>query len=723
MFTVLVVLAVIMHIAIALSVYLRRNGARTNTVFMLLSLTLAAWATTNYIATTLPQDENLIYIIRAVIGLVVLQNTLFYFFATNLNDRLQKKLPKHRKFLILFSVITIILTQTPLIFHSVMIDNEFANPEVAPGILIFIIHAVLTSGFGLKALFKRYRSSKGLQKQQLVYVLFGSVVLWLAVPITNFVITLTVKTTFFIKLSPFYTLLFGAFITYAMVTQKLFDIKVVVARAVAYVLSLGLLISIYAVTSSLLLEVVFSDSNDRLTVLFTNTTIFVASVIAYPNMKKFFDRTTNKLFYRDAYESEEFLDDLNKVLVANVELKPLLDQTSILIEQSIKADFCTFTIEGTSFLESRTISNRSNNVNLHTLHFILGKVVSTIPQSVIVADKLREQYNDLRVAMEENNIAIIARLSTSLKQESVSVGYLMLGPRLSGSPYTKKDEHIIGIVSNELVIAIQNALRFEEIEKFNLTLQEKVDTATNKLRRSNDKLKELDETKDEFISMASHQLRTPLTSVKGYISMVLEGDAGKLNEQQKKLLDQAFISSQRMVYLIADLLNVSRLRTGKFVIETKPTNLAYVVEGEVNQLKETASGRKLKLTFEKPNNFPVLNLDETKIRQVIMNFIDNAIYYTPAGGSIEVSLKQTKKSVELRVQDSGIGVPRNERMHLFTKFYRADNARRARPDGTGLGLFMAKKVIIAQKGAIIFETKEGKGSTFGFTFDKEKLAV
>ena len=116
-------------------------------------------------------------------------------------------------------------------------------------------------------------------------------------------------------------------------------------------------------------------------------------------------------------------------------------------------------------------------------------------------------------------------------------------------------------------------------------------------------------------------------------------------------------------------------------------------------------------------------LDETKIRQVIMNFTDNAIYYTPAGGKIVVSLKETTDSIEFRVKDNGIGVPKAEQHQLFGKFYRAGNAKKARPDGTGLGLFMAKKVIIAQGGALIFDTHEGKGSTFGFSFSKAKIKV
>jgi signal transduction histidine kinase len=298
---------------------------------------------------------------------------------------------------------------------------------------------------------------------------------------------------------------------------------------------------------------------------------------------------------------------------------------------------------------------------------------------------------------------------------------MLLGPKKSGNLYSPKDISVIEIIANELAIAVQNALRFEEIQNFNLTLQAKVDEATKKLRRANEKLRQMDETKDDFISMASHQLRTPLTSVKGYISMVLEGDAGKINHKQREMLQQSFFSSQRMVYLIADLLNVSRLKTGKFVIEPTTVNLAQIVKEELEQLEETAASRSLKLTYDKPKEFPDLMLDETKIRQVIMNFVDNAIYYTPGGGHIQVHLKDNKDTVELRVEDDGIGVPKSEQPHLFTKFYRAGNARKARPDGTGLGLFMAKKVVVAQGGSVIFESQEGKGSTFGFIFSKRKL--
>lgn len=316
------------------------------------------------------------------------------------------------------------------------------------------------------------------------------------------------------------------------------------------------------------------------------------------------------------------------------------------------------------------------------------------------------------LAAARPTLAVQSVVAIKLLARQRLVGVMIVGFNQEKDNIPEKSKLFLDRLSEVVGIALDSRLLAEENQQ-----------VLRQLQRTNEKLKALDETKDEFISMASHQLRTPLTSVKGYVSMVLEGDAGELNPTQKKLLEQSFASSQRMVYLIADLLNLSRLRTGKFIIEPKPTNLADVIESEVEQLKASAAGRNLTLTYNKPKNFPTLMIDETKIRQVIMNFSDNAIYYTPAGGKIEIQLEETAKTVEFKVVDNGIGIPAEEQRHLFSKFFRAKNAQKARPDGTGLGLFMAKKVIVAQGGAIIFKSALGKGSTFGFSFSKEKLKI
>ena len=303
------------------------------------------------------------------------------------------------------------------------------------------------------------------------------------------------------------------------------------------------------------------------------------------------------------------------------------------------------------------------------------------------------------------------------------LGYIILGEKISGAPYVKKDKDFLSITSHDMTLAISNAQHYEEIQQFNDTLKQKVSEATAALKRTNAKLVALDDAKDEFISMASHQMRTPLTSVKGYISMLLEEDLGKLNKAQKQALKEAFDSSQRMVFLISDFLNVSRIRTGRFMIEPSTMSMPEVVKQEISQLRDMAAYKEQKIQYVDPKDFPLVNLDENKVRQVMMNMIDNAMYYTPKGGVIDIILEKTDKEIIFKVVDSGIGVPAKEQHRLFTKFFRAANARRARPDGTGLGLFMAQKIITAQKGSIIFNSEENKGSTFGFRFPLKDIMI
>lgn len=351
----------------------------------------------------------------------------------------------------------------------------------------------------------------------------------------------------------------------------------------------------------------------------------------------------------------------------------------------------------------------------------------------ILLDKIDLMPGSGHAFLQRERLSTYGGVSNLIKQKSIygimpirmktDRGFYILGSKFSQDVFTRQDIAIVEMIAEIADLSIERALFYDRVQAFNRNLQERIEAATSKLRRTNQRLRELDETKDDFISMASHQLRTPLTSVKGYLSLVLEGDAGKLNETQAKMLRQAFSSSQRMVFLITDLLNISRLKTGKFVIETTPVDLSALVQEEVEQLHESAEIKQITLSFTKPATFPKLMLDETKVRQVIMNYIDNALYYTPVGGKVAVELTDKLATVELRVVDSGIGVPKAEQPHLFTKFYRATNARKARPDGTGLGLFMAKKAVTAQGGSIVFSSREGHGSTFGFVFSKTRLKV
>lgn len=712
----------IAQIILALFVYQKGRRNLTNILFSLLTFATLVWALSNFATISALDSPNLIYIVRFILFCVVIQNAFFYLFAHTFPSTRWLYSKRHLILYALFTACAAAITLSPYLFTDVVIKDGLPSTTAGPAILVFIAHACFSIILAFRTLFQKDHISVGVQKNQLRLLLLASLLNWIVVPVTNFAITPILKTTFFISISPLYTLAFTSIIAYAIVAQKLFDIKLIVARSVAYVLSLGLLATLYATISSLIVDRLFSDFSNQLLTVAINAAIFLIAVLLYPHIKSFFDRATNRFFYRDAYDPQEFLDQLNKSIVSNIEIGILLRHTSSIIEENLKCSYCEIVIPQTDTTPLRVVSTKKLEYSNHELLYLRGRLIG-LAKKIVKSEDLLPDDDELRKIFNRHDIAVMVHLSATSYGQNQTIAYMIFGNKKSGNVYSKQDFRIIDIIADELVIAIQNALRFEEIQDFNVTLQNRVNTATHKLQRTNEKLKILDETKDEFISMASHQLRTPLTSVKGYLSMVLEGDAGNINDTQRKLLDQAFVSSQRMVYLIADLLNVSRLRTGKFVIDAHATNLANLVETELSQLKEQAKFKNLTLIYKMPTNFPSLMLDETKTRQVVMNFVDNAMHYTPKGGKINIELSSDKNHVYFMVKDNGLGVPKDEQKHLFTKFYRAKNARNMRPDGTGLGLFMAKKVITGQGGTMLFQSQEGKGSTFGFSFNKKQLAV
>jgi signal transduction histidine kinase len=701
-------------------IFTRNPSLGNNRRFAFLSLSLVSWTLFNYLSDN-ANSHNLIYTRLTFFGGVAAGYSILLFISnfpitTTFKSKIYFRLNK------LYALALIPIIFSPYFISSVSdteVNGTITTGKLYPLFLLYAVYAVVL--IAVSIVWQTRHSKTFVEKQQVSVISWGIIGYVVLAVSSNILLPLVINDWSSSRFGPVFTLFLVGMVAYTIAKHRLFDIRLVVVRSLGYILSLTTIagVSFFGLTYLTSFFDKANVSEEIRRAVFVSLTLILA--ISYQPFKSLFDKLTNKIFYKDAYDPQQLLDGLNKTLISTIEIKSLSYWVSEIIAESLKAEFCILEIKQVGTRIDHIVgSQKKVSINLTDVENI-QKLASGLHQKIIVTDELETGKEALIKLLRDNNIAVLARLTNDPNRTAGGLGYLILGNKKSGNPYSSQDKQILEIIADELVIAVQNALRFEEIQNFNLTLQEKVDNATRQLRRTNEKLKQLDETKDDFISMASHQLRTPLTSVKGYVSMVLDGDAGKITAQQKKLLDQAFTSSQRMVYLIADLLNVSRLKTGKFIIQPVLTNLADVVESEMMQLTETAKGRNLELAYVKPKNFPQLMLDETKVRQVIMNFADNAIYYTPAGGHIRIELEDTPHTIEYRVVDDGIGVPKNEQHHLFGKFYRAGNAKKARPDGTGLGLFMAQKVIVAQGGAVIFNSQEGKGSTFGFSFPKAKL--
>lgn len=223
--------------------------------------------------------------------------------------------------------------------------------------------------------------------------------------------------------------------------------------------------------------------------------------------------------------------------------------------------------------------------------------------------------------------------------------------------------------------------------------------------------KEIDKMKSEFISIASHQLRSPLSNLKWLLEIMKKQEIGQINQEQQKIINLMDDSNKRLIKLVQELLNISRIEEGKIGFDLKKLDLNKIIQEVINDLLESAKQKNIKINFSK-QELPQILIDQDTIRMVIQNLIDNAIKYTKSNNPIEINSKIDNNNIIVSVKDSGIGIPQKDQPKIFSKFHRSQNAKNLAVNGTGLGLYIAKQIIEKHKGKIWFNSKENQGTSF-----------
>jgi signal transduction histidine kinase len=252
---------------------------------------------------------------------------------------------------------------------------------------------------------------------------------------------------------------------------------------------------------------------------------------------------------------------------------------------------------------------------------------------------------------------------------------------------------------------------------------EEAERLAERLRAANARLRELDRQKSEFVSIASHQLRTPLTAIKGYSSMLLDGSFGKMCKGSEEAVEKIYRSSQRLVGVVEDFLNVTRIEQGRMSYDFTSVDMHDVCENVVEELSFGAKDKGIDLIFTCGKPGAIVSADPGKIRQVALNLVDNAVKYTEEG-EVQVCLEDSdQEHVIFKVTDTGIGIPKNFKKHMFEKFSRAENSGLHHANGSGIGLYIVKEIVEAHKGTVSVDSKEGEGTTFTVVLPRVKKKV
>ena len=709
-------------------VFLKNKKSVVNATFSLICLSTVWWQFTWFILFN-TKDEFLASILVRVgyMGIILIPITFFHFFITFLdkNYRLDK-------YLLYFSYLFGLLFEISLWTSNYFISGYYKffwgfYPKAS---ILHPVYLLVLTIISLRILYLLLYSLKQKDKlspykyYQIKY--FFIALIFYIFSASDFIVNYGVE---IYPVGFIFIIVFLSIVGYSIIKYRLMDVRIIIRGSSVYLLSVALVVAM-AIAINKALNIFFTvDSN----VSYLLILIFSLTIFSY--VEKYFYYLANKYLFYSFYNSQETINNLSRELTYYTDLKKIID----LIVNSIKK---TMQLERAGVLLLNKENNISNYQIAKVVGFNINNGISLVKDNFLtqylqktkkplVRDELlllsRDSKNSKEqkgfLELHDNMEHIEASLCLPLLAGGKLIGIIVLGGKISGDAYTQEDLTLLATLSLQAGIAIDNAKLYQEVDDFNKNLKNKVDEQTKEIKAKADHLSKLLEMRSEFLDIASHQLKTPVSVILGTISMFREGSMEKLSkEQQHKFIDNIFFKAKKLGTIISDILRASEMDTDEFMLDPKclkATQLADVITEACDGLKQNAEEKKIELKWTAPKN-PVSNIltDPDFLEQAITNLVDNAIKYT-AKGSVSIDLSENNDRVIMKVSDTGIGIPKTDQAKMFHKFNRAKNAVNMYTDGSGLGLFIVKKIVEAhQGGTIAFESTEGQGTTFTISFQK-----
>jgi len=346
---------------------------------------------------------------------------------------------------------------------------------------------------------------------------------------------------------------------------------------------------------------------------------------------------------------------------------------------------------------------------LDAVFYVIGPEEATLLLADEETGQLRTELHRQRVPGEVRHVAhrsveelaadaarkgdaadTLAMLAAPLKIGEQVIGVMVLGNRVSTRPFSGHDRQLLLALAGYAAIALENARLYEEVRR-------------------------ADRAKSEFVSFVAHELRTPMTSIRGYAELLAKETVGPLMPQQREFVSTIISNAERMQVLVSDLRDISRIELGQLNLEIQQVRLEEALESALEATRGQIEARSQRLTVNVPERLPPVHADPARLTQILINLLSNAYKYTPEGGSIHVGAWLQNGYVHCAVSDTGIGISPEDQKRLFTKFFRADDPAVREMPGTGLGLCIVKSLVELQGGEIEVESEPGKGTTFRFT--------
>lgn len=732
-------IVIITNSTLAILILSRSNRNAAHFSFAVWTFSISIWAYTNahFQITHFNNTAYILSIISYLAG-TLLASSLAYFSFVFPNDRLTHQgIGKYYKSIIIIpTIIIIILTIIPGgILVNVDIQNIPRKLETSLGLYFYAAHLFLNLGILFINLIKNYRYHTGIQKIQLGYIFIGLAASALFGLLFNIVLPLTNDYSY-IWLGPDFTIILIIITAYAILRHRLFDIRIrlqnVLNALLPIILSLALTLFVGWVGYRLLF----------LNVRWLVIIIALTSILAYWGLQQLFARTSiGYILFRKTYKYRKALQNL-------ADVAPTIVQLDVLSKQIVKTFIENMRVTKAAVLIRSNLRENDFDIlekkyfsqdELHPFLQVNDTLIESFTgeHSAYVCDEICTELETTQVfPTRKHQLRTICNICTQsqaamiigLRAQHTLVGFLLLGNKFPDKPYTSEDVALLEDISGEIAVALLNAKLHQDKEILTRMLREEVNRSTQALQDKVLENKELADVKSKFITVASHQMRTPISVVRNTMQMILEDyidntQNRKVDLQQEMqeigmLLRNSLLASENLHNTIEMILAASEFAGGGVTVLTDKIETQAMLkqhEQYVRSLLRPDSKKNITLHVDIDEDLPpVLHQDKRKLRMIIDILLSNAVLYTLTG-DITFRVAAHDNMLTIQVADTGIGIPGHEQHKLFERFIRLPNAQKVVPDGTGLGLYLAKEYTELLRGHLSFESEEGIGSTFTIT--------
>ncbi len=684
----------------------------TNKLFFLLVLEFNLWVILNSFFTSfiVNQTQFILFVRLAMMLTAAIPATLYLFSLSFPNRKLN--LSKTKLLALCFWVVfNIIINSSSLVFSSVVVINHVLLPLPNWGIIFPILNLSVFLILTSVVFWKKTIQAKGLEKTRLSYLLSAFSLMLLTGFFFNFLLPFTFQNFMLVSFSGWLmSLVMTGVIGYSLLKTHFTSLRFVLAKVFYYLILFFWIIG----AAIFLFNLSFLSASFHYSAAIGFLVIWsVAFIYIYQNLQEFLIK---KIAHHDLdwrLEKKNFLKKIFRQLSLKQIINETLNFVSLISKNQGNLIYEDFTDAG-SFSLTSTFTEEKQPALL--FDFCQKKWQTNSFSRPIILEELclenRREDRPLIELMKKENYSVIFHLVLY----SGSQGILVLGNKLNRDPFFIEDFTLLEKTLSEILLMIDRAVIYQNVENFNNYLQKKVERATRKLVKVNDKLVAADKIKDEFVSVASHELRTPMTAIKNYLWLVNRNNNDQHFQENKKFIKIALDSTDRLINMVNDMLTISRIEGDRFDLNQAQIDLNKIVEQTYLILSPLANDKDFQFK-KKITKKPVLVTgDAAKITEVVQNIVGNALKFT-SQGEVVISCYQEDDQAFISVKDTGPGIAAEDFSKLFKKFCRLENSYvKIRETGTGLGLYIARQIMRKHHGDIIAESTFGKGSTFTLVF-------